>query len=275
MLEPMGLAAGPVVPTREWRELYGALDCAAVAAVHPFYAASVREFELAGRPIVGSAPVGVEGTSAWLESIGHTCGVPSARIAAAKNALLPAIKSALDQAPIRGRITVSGYEGSELIVARLLMESGADVRYVGTALPRTRFSEVDCAWLEARGAQVRFRASLEEDLAAVAEYEPDLAIGTTPVVQRAKERAIPALYFTNLISARPLMGIAGASSLAKVINAAIGGKSRFDAMRGFFDGVGEGFAAGVWNAQPHDRPEFKTKRRAKAAKPEIEETGAC
>ena len=27
LLEPMGLAAGPVVPTREWRELYAALDC--------------------------------------------------------------------------------------------------------------------------------------------------------------------------------------------------------------------------------------------------------
>ncbi|NBU26400.1 MAG: chlorophyllide reductase subunit Y, partial [Gammaproteobacteria bacterium] len=31
LLEPMGLAAGQVVPTREWRELYAALDCAAVA----------------------------------------------------------------------------------------------------------------------------------------------------------------------------------------------------------------------------------------------------
>ena len=41
MLEPLGLAAGPVVPTREWRELYAALDCAAVAAIHPFYTASV------------------------------------------------------------------------------------------------------------------------------------------------------------------------------------------------------------------------------------------
>ena len=44
MLEPMGLAAGPVVPTREWRELYAALDCTAVAAIHPFYTASIREF---------------------------------------------------------------------------------------------------------------------------------------------------------------------------------------------------------------------------------------
>ncbi|NCU95665.1 MAG: chlorophyllide reductase subunit Y, partial [Betaproteobacteria bacterium] len=58
MLAPMGLAAGPVVPTREWRELYSALDCAVVAAIHPFYTASIREFEAAVRPVVGSAPVG-------------------------------------------------------------------------------------------------------------------------------------------------------------------------------------------------------------------------
>jgi chlorophyllide a reductase subunit Y len=50
LLEPLGLAAGPVVPTREWRELYAALDCAAVAAIHPFYTASVRNSrEPAGR----------------------------------------------------------------------------------------------------------------------------------------------------------------------------------------------------------------------------------
>ena len=75
MLEPLGLAAGPVVPTREWRELYAALDCAAVAAIHPFYTASVREFEAAGRPVVGSAPVGADGTAAWLDAIGDACGV--------------------------------------------------------------------------------------------------------------------------------------------------------------------------------------------------------
>ena len=68
---------------------------------------------------------------------------------------------------------------------------------------------------------MRYRASLEQDLAAVEEFEPDLAIGTTPVVQQAKERRFPALYFTNLISARPLMGRAGAGSLAQVINAAL------------------------------------------------------
>ena len=51
--------------------------------------------------------------------------------------------------------------------ARLLIESGADLRYVGTACPRTAWSEADRDWLEARGVQVQFRASLEDDLAAM------------------------------------------------------------------------------------------------------------
>jgi chlorophyllide a reductase subunit Y len=262
MLEPLGLAAGPVVPTREWRELYAALDCAVVAAIHPFYTASIREFEAAGRPVVGSAPVGADGTAAWLQSLGDTLGLPQAKVDGVKNAMIGACRGALGAMPIKGRITVSGYEGSELLVARLLVESGADVRYVGSACPRTKWSDADREWLEARGVQVQFRASLEQDIAAVEEYRPDLAIGTTPVVQHAKAKAIPALYFTNLISARPLMGPAGAGSLATVINAAMGNKARFDAMRDFFEGVGTEHAAGVWEDVPVDRPKFRKKYAA-------------
>ncbi len=275
MLDLLGLAAGPVVPTREWRELYAALDCQAVAALHPFYTACVREFETAGRPVIGSAPVGYDGAADWLAAVGETCAVPRARVAAAQNRLLPAIKGALAQTPIKGRITLSGYEGSELLVGRLLVESGADLRYVGTACPRTRFSESDRVWLEAKGVEVRYRASLEQDLAALEEFKPDLAIGTTPVVQKAKQRATPALYFTNLISARPLMGVAGAGSLAKVVNAAIANQARFDAMKAFFSGVGEGYSAGVWEDVPRDRPEFKTKQRAKRMHKPAEEMGSC
>jgi chlorophyllide a reductase subunit Y len=266
MLEPMGLAAGPVVPTREWRELYAALDCAAVAAIHPFYTASVREFDAAGRTVVGSAPVGYDGTAAWLQNIGTAAGVSADAIAAAQNRVLPAIKGALAAKPISGRITMSGYEGSELLVARLLVESGADVRYVGSACPRTQWSDADREWLEAKGVHVQFRASLEQDLAAVHEFKPDLAIGTTPVVQAAKELTIPALYFTNLISARPLMGPAGAGSLAQVVNAAIGNKKRFDEMNAFFDGVGSGHTAGVWQEMPKDHPEFREHYKRHLAK---------
>jgi chlorophyllide a reductase subunit Y len=271
LLKPLGLAAGPVVPTREWRELYAALDCATVAAIHPFYTASLREFAAAGRPVVGSAPVGVEGTAAWLNAIAAVCNVEAHKLDAAKARLLPTIKAALAAAPIRGRITLSGYEGSELIVGRLLVESGADLRYVGTACPRTPYSEADRDWLRAHGVEVVYRASLERDLAALDEYEPDLAVGTTPVVQAAKTRAIPALYFTNLISARPLMGVAGAGSLSKIVNAALASGPRFAEMKSFFAGVGEGFAAGVWREAPKLPPPTRTKQPKAAAA----EVGIC
>ena len=272
MLAPLGLAAGPVVPGREWRELYAALDCGAVAAIHPFYTASVREFQAAGRPVIGSAPVGLDGTRNWLANIGEAFNLPADQIAAAQNQFLPMIKDALAATPIKGTITLSGYEGSELLVARLLIESGADVPYVGTACPKTPWSADDAAWLEAKGVQVKYRASLEDDCAAMEAIKPDLAIGTTPVVQKGKELGIPSLYFTNLISARPLMGAAGAGSLAQVVNAAIGNKDRMANMREFFEGVGNADTAGVWEKSPNVHPNFRTtnlkklERAAKAAK---------
>ncbi len=274
MLAPMGLAAGPAVPCREWRELYAALDCGAVAAIHPFYTASIREFQAAGRPVVGSAPVGHDGTAAWLAGIGDAFGLPAERVAAAQNAFLPAIRGALAAAPIKGTITLSGYEGSELLVARLLIESGADVPYVGTACPKTPWSAADAEWLTARGVKVKFRASLEDDMSAMEGVRPDLAIGTTPVVQRGKELGIPALYFTNLISARPLMGPAGAGSLGEVVNAAIGNRGRMASMKAFFEGVGAGDTAGVWEGSPNRQPGFralnakKLEKQARARKAE-------
>ena len=157
-------------------------------------------------------------------------------------------------------------------MARLLIESGAEVPYVGTACPRTRWSDADREWLEARGVTIQFRASLENDIAAMLDAKPDLAIGTTPVVQKAKELSIPSLYFTNLISARPLMGPAGAGSLAQVINAALANKHRFDVMKDFFEGVGTGHAAGIWEEVPQDRPEFRKKYAGMlAAKAKAEE----
>jgi 3,8-divinyl chlorophyllide a/chlorophyllide a reductase subunit Y len=244
LLAPMGMAVGTVVPTREWRELYAALDCEVVGAVHPFYAASVRQFRLAGRPIVGSGPVGVEGTAAWLEAVGAAAGIPSHAVAAARDAALAGIRGALSANPIHGRISMSGYEGSELLVARVLVEAGAEVPYVGTACPRTEWSAPDLEWLQARGTHVQFRASVEQDVAAFRDVNPDLVIGTTPVVQKAKESGIPGLYYTNLISARPIFGPAGAGSLAQTLRTAIGGRERLGRMRAFFEGVGTGHTAG-------------------------------
>ena len=277
MLAPMGLAAGPVVPTREWRELYAALDCSVAAAIHPFYTASVREFQTAGRPVVGSAPVGLEGTQDWLQAVGLAAGLAQSEIDAARNPALAAMRGLLTQKPVQGRITLSGYEGSELLVGRLLVECGADLRYVGSACPATPWNAHDRDWLQAHGVQVQMRATLEQDLAAVHEYRPQLAIGTTPVVQKAKEQCVPALYFTNLISARPLMGVAGAGSLVQVVQSAIANQHRFDEMAAFFGETGRGDQAGVWSEVPTPHPEFKAEvrrlREKQARRRKAEEMG--
>ena len=249
------------------------LDCAVAAAVHPFYVASVREFRAAGRPVVGSGPVGVEGTAAWLEAIGAAAGIPAARIGSAQQRAIPAIRAALAANPISARITVSGYEGSELLVARLLVEAGAEVPYVGTALPRTEWSDAGRAWLEAHGAHVQYRASLEQDMAAMREVRPDLALGTTPLVQAAKEMGLPALYFTNMVSARPLFGPAGAGALAGIVAAQTRGAERFARMVGFFEGVGTKDAAGYgFRGKPSDPPGFRERqRKLRAAKAKADE----
>jgi chlorophyllide a reductase subunit Y len=265
LLAPMGMAVAPQIPGREWRDLYGALDCVVAAAVHPFYTASVREFVAAGRPIVGSGPAGFDGTADWLSAIGKAANISTAAVDAAKAKALPAIRAALDANPIDARITISGYEGSELLVARLLIEAGAEVPYVGTACPRTDWSEPDRQWLEAKGTHVQYRASLEQDVAAMKDVKPDLAVGTTPLVQQAKEMGIPALYFTNMVSARPLFGPAGAGALAGIVAAQTRGRERFARMVSFFDKVGTGDAAGYgWKGVPKAPP--GSAERAKKAK---------
>jgi chlorophyllide a reductase subunit Y len=101
---------------------------------------------------VGSAPVGHDGTAAWLAAIGDAYGVAADKVAAAQNAFLPAIKGALPATPIKGTITLSGYEGSELLVARLLIESGADVPM--SARPaQDEMVRAGCEWLEAHGVR--------------------------------------------------------------------------------------------------------------------------
>jgi 3,8-divinyl chlorophyllide a/chlorophyllide a reductase subunit Y len=132
----------------------------------------------------------------------------------------------------------------------------------------------DREWLEAKGVKVKFRASLEDDCAAMEAIKPDLAIGTTPVVQKAKELGIPGPLLHQPHLGPPADG-SGRRRLA-----AGGGQRRHgqqgphDHMKAFFEGVGEGETAGVWEGDPNLRPEFrathlkKLEKKARAAKAE-------
>ena len=168
---------------------------------------------------------------------------------------------------MQARVTVSGYEGSELLVARLLIEAGAEVPYVGTACPRTEWSEPDRAWLAAKGTHVQYRASLEDDVAAMREARPDLALGTTPLVQAAKEAGTPAVYFTNMVSARPLLGPAGAGALAAIVAAQTRGRERFSRMVEFFGGAGKGDGINISIDERGIRITPRSRSAAEAARP--------
>jgi len=94
------------------------------------------------------------------------------------------------------------------------------------------------------------------------DVRPDLAIGTTPLVQKAKELGIPAIYFTNMVSARPLFGAAGAAAIPAIVAAQTRGRERFGRMVGFFDSVGTGEATGYgWRGVPEAHPGAKERLR--------------
>jgi chlorophyllide a reductase subunit Y len=104
--------------------------------------------------------------------------------------------------------------------------------------------------------------------ASMQEIRPDLTVGTTPLVQKAKALGIPALYFTNMVSARPLFGSAGAGALAAIVAAQTKGRERFGRMVGFFDKVGAGETSGYGRTGiPKDPPGSKDRyRKAREAK---------
>jgi chlorophyllide a reductase subunit Y len=46
----------------------------------------------------------------------------------------------------------------------------------------------------------------------------------------------------------------------------MGGKGRMDTMRAFFEGVGSGDTAGIWEGSPNLRPDFRAQHQKKLDK---------
>ena len=87
------------------------------------------------------------------------------RVSMAHEGLVVGVQREVDVCELRPRVAAA----DELNRQRRDRRDGADVRYVGTACPRTEWSDPDRDWLESKGVQVRYRASLEDDLAAIDE----------------------------------------------------------------------------------------------------------
>jgi 3,8-divinyl chlorophyllide a/chlorophyllide a reductase subunit Y len=160
---------------------------------------------------------------------------------------------------------VSGYEGSELLVARLLIESGAEVPYVGTACPRTEWSAVDRAWLEATAPAYstarRWNRISRPSTSSAGSGHRHHAGGAA----RQAVRAAGALFHQPDFRA-PLMGVAGAGSLAQVINGALANQGRFDTMQRSSRVSAPAMPPASGRNTPQDHPEFKAKYARQRAK---------
>ena len=84
------------------------------------------------------------------------------------------------------------------------------------------------------GTEIRYRKYLEEDKAAVLQYGPDLVIGTTSLDSFAKEQGIPAIYYTNNISSRPVFFAAGAGTVLGMVDGLLRKKQVFREMKEYF-----------------------------------------
>ena len=239
-LRRMGGSVATVLPGRTVDDFIMAGQVGAVAPLHPFYRETITVLREKRVPIVGGAPVGAAGTEAWLKSVGRALGLDPALVESVAADEGQKIRDLLAGNPLQGRVIVSGYEGNELSYARLLVEAGATVPYVSTSIGAGPLTAVEDAWLRAHGThEIVYRKTLEHDLDALDKYGADLVIGTTPFSAAAKERGLPAMYYTNLLSVRPFFLSAGVGATVEVIREALERAPRYRWMRDFFEETGD------------------------------------
>ncbi len=235
LLRRMGVSETIFLPGRSIEDFRRAGRAAAMAPLHPFYKESMNVARSIGMSIAGGAPVGISGTYAWIKSIGSILGLDEAlvqQVADEERAKATAIVAAQ---PLSGTVMVTGYEGTELAYARMLVEAGAHVPYVSTSIGQDPLVLPDEMWLKAHGTkEVIYRKALEEDVAAIDRYTPDLVFGTTPLASVAKERGIPAMYFTNQLASRPFFLSSGMAATIEFVAEVLTKGDRYRFMQEFF-----------------------------------------
>ncbi len=235
VLQRIGVESVIALPGTELEDYVEAGKVEACAILHPFYERTASLLEKKGILTISGNPVGAGATAGWIEQIGEVLelDMETVRQVAAEEKE-KAAKVIEKFANLSGKVIVAGYEGNELPVVRLLLEAGLDVPYASTSIARTALGEEDHQLLSMLGTEIRYRKFLEEDMQAVMKYEPDLVIGTTSLDSFAKERGIPAIYYTNNISSRPVLFAAGAGTVLGMVAGLLGRKDVFRKMKEYF-----------------------------------------
>ena len=236
VLRKMGGRLLTTLPGRHVDELKLVGRAAAVAAVHPFYRQTTNVLHERGVGVVSGAPNGADGSAAWLRAVGTALDLDEEVVERVAQEEEASARGFLASQPLKGTtIMLSGYEGNELLYARLLVEGGAHVPYISTSIGPSMFTAADEAWLKARGTEaVIYRKAIEDDKAAMAHWNFDLVIGTTTLAALAKERAIPAVYYTNILSVRPLFLAGGMIASLSFVRDLLSRKPLYERMVAFF-----------------------------------------
>jgi chlorophyllide a reductase subunit Y len=238
LLRSMGARVLVTIPGRHVDELRLAAQGSAVATLHPFYRESLASLRERGVPVVGGAPIGAEGSAAWIRAVGGALDLDEQTVEEVAAAEEQKAREFLASQPLKGStILVSGYEGNEMLYARLLIEGGAHVPYISTSIGKSMLTAADEAWLRAHGTEaIVYRKSLEDDQRAMDHWNFDLVIGTTSVTAEAKERGIPAVYYTNILSVRPLFLAGGMIASISMARDLLNRKAIYNEMLAFFEG---------------------------------------
>ena len=237
LLRRMGVEETITLPGRSIADLQRAAQVGAVAPLHPFYKETVALFRSWSIPVVGGAPVGITGSYAWLKSIGTLLDLDPKLINEVAEEERERTQAIVAAQVLSGSIFVTGYEGTELAYARLLVEAGATVPYVSTSIGQDPLVLPDELWLRARGTkEIIYRKALEDDIAALDREPPDFLLGTTTLSGIAKDRGIPAMYFTNQLASRPFFLSSGMAATLGFIRQTMQQTERYRWMQEFFTG---------------------------------------
>jgi 3,8-divinyl chlorophyllide a/chlorophyllide a reductase subunit Y len=234
-LSRLGIKQVAALPHNALPAYYDAPKAKVAAVLHPFYERTVKELKAFGIDPLYSAPVGAEGTYSWFKNLGNILKLDPTLVETVAQDEANKVADELDKNRLDGvSMLIAGYEGNELMFARLMYEAGAKILYVSTSVRNAPGTKIDQEWLEERGIKVLFRKRHEDDLEAIKEHKPDVVFGSSNLEAVAKRLGIPSVYYTNIVSARPILLSAGVRPLVEQVKLILSQQKIYANMRDFF-----------------------------------------
>jgi chlorophyllide a reductase subunit Y len=236
VLRKIGTHVNTTVPGPRWADYVAMVDGALNAPLHPFYSESVKRMKMKqGLPFVEGAPVGIEGTYRWITSVGAALGLDARTVETVAREEEQRVRLTMADYPLAGlTFMVAGYEGHEFLLVRLLIEAGASVPYLSTAVNANPLAREEEKWLVEHGCTVLYGANFEDEINALTDRPYDCVVGTTPLCSHAKELGIPSIYYTNAIATRSMMLADGAAEVLGLVTQTVRAKPRYDRIARFF-----------------------------------------